>query len=60
MDKSELLNSYGIFHPNGPYILLSYITAWNIHNPNNNFFLFSRQTPVFFWALFFYRKKELI
>ena len=36
--KSALVNSYGIFHPRGPYFLLSIHNAWKKFKPKNNFF----------------------
>lgn len=35
--RSDSLNSYGMFHPIGPYILLSWTSAWKKQSPNNNF-----------------------
>mmetsp|Transcript_50872 Transcript_50872/g.110509 ORF Transcript_50872/g.110509 Transcript_50872/m.110509 type:complete len:269 (+) Transcript_50872:773-1579(+) len=35
---SLVLNSYRMFHPNGPYLRRSCNTAWKKHRPQNSFF----------------------
>ncbi len=35
--RSVSLNSYGMFHPIGPNVLRSWMTAWKKHSPYNNF-----------------------
>lgn len=35
--RSDSLNSYGMFHPIGPYILLSWTSAWKKQSPNSSF-----------------------
>lgn len=34
--RSDSLNSYGMFQPIGPYILLSWTKAWKKQSPNNS------------------------
>lgn len=36
--KSGAVNSYGMFHPSGPYFLRSKMSAWKKANPKNSFF----------------------
>jgi hypothetical protein len=38
VSRSESLNSYLMFQPNGPNFLLSYILAWKNAKLNSNFF----------------------
>ena len=50
VSKSESLNSYLMFHPNGPNFLLSYTKLWKKHVPNNNLWKFSGFLQSFIYS----------